>query len=82
MVEFHTIHGESMQQFPNITIVIFLGTVLALGGFPSKSFPLENCSCNPKDQYNPKARMPEGLFKGQCINSCEQRSVKIIKRDY
>lgn len=40
--------------------------------------PNANCTCNPNDSFEPRARMPKGPFKGQCINSCEQRSVKLL----
>lgn len=65
-----------------LTVAIFLGTIFDLV-LPVQAYPLalQDCSCSTSDQYDPKARMPGGLFKGQCINSCEQRSVKIIKQD-
>lgn len=37
----------------------------------------KSCICDPKDPFDPRARMPKGAFKGQCL-SCEQRSVKML----
>ena len=37
-----------------------------------------NCTCNVNDSFDPQARMPKGPLKGQCINSCKQRSVKLL----
>lgn len=36
------------------------------------------CICNSKDPFDPRAKMPNGPFKGQCINSCEQRTIKLL----
>lgn len=37
-----------------------------------------NCIFNPNDPFETDARMPAGPFQGQCLNSNQQRSVKIL----
>ncbi len=53
----------------------FVQNVLA----QSNSFPQNStCICDSQDKYDPKPKMPAGLFKGRCINSCQQRSVTLL----
>lgn len=38
--------------------------------------PGSDCGCHPGDRFDPKPKMPRGTYQGQCINSCQQRSVR------
>ncbi|MDZ4870629.1 MAG: hypothetical protein CLLPBCKN_000017 [Chroococcidiopsis cubana SAG 39.79] len=35
------------------------------------------CVCDPADPFDPKAKMPQGIYKGQCLY-CQQRSVQLL----
>lgn len=45
---------------------------------PPATYPNADCICDVRDPFDPKARMPEGRYEGQCLNSCQQRSVTIL----
>ncbi|WP_127024318.1 lipoprotein N-acyltransferase Lnb domain-containing protein [Chroococcidiopsis cubana] len=45
---------------------------------PAFPDPKNSCICDPQDPFDPQAQMPSGPFKGVCVNSCEQRTAKIL----
>lgn len=62
-----------------LTFFASIPTVKAQSGAaqPSSANAAKSCICDPKDPFDPRARMPKGPFKGQCL-SCEQRSVRML----
>ncbi|QJB25250.1 DUF4105 domain-containing protein [Limnospira fusiformis SAG 85.79] len=40
------------------------------------TLPDANCRCDLNDRFDPQAKMPRGIYQGQCINSCHQRSLR------
>jgi hypothetical protein len=68
-----------MVAFSALTFFASVPVVNAQSGTvsPSSQSNNKNCICDPKDPFDPRARMPKGAFQGQCL-SCEQRSVKML----
>ena len=72
-----------MNHRPIIRIKLLAFTsviLLASGGSgvakAEPTVPGSDCGCSPGDRFDPKPKMPQGTYQGQCINSCQQRSVR------
>ncbi len=65
-------------------VTSLLTAILALGSntYSAEASELFNltsdCSCDSADPYDPKNRMPVGPFKGDCLNTCMQRSAQLL----
>jgi hypothetical protein len=62
-----------------VPLLTFTPIVYAQSGriVPAAANKNKVCICDPKDPFDPRARMPQGPFKGRCM-SCKQRSVRLL----
>lgn len=66
-----------MLALTTMPLLTFTSSAIAVdsSAFPD---PKNSCICDPQDPFDPQAQMPDGPFKGVCVNSCEQRTAKIL----
>lgn len=73
--------GKISHFLATVTIVLLAS---ALQSLPANTTPVpqgSSCLCDPADPFDPMAKMPKGPYQGQCINSCQQRSVVLLSSE-
>lgn len=60
-----------------VPLFSFIPGAIAQPKLPYLTASNSACVCDPADPFDPRSKMPQGIYKGQCLY-CQQRSVQLL----